>query len=341
MSPVSESQARPSDALSVRVARAVAQDASRIDAAIQDFFLGEDDRLDDRVRVRMAALLAGAVEGIEEAILAYAARQTGTALSAGVHDRLVASGLLRDHDLGQHLIGQSRLSLMAEALAAGVPQSERSDLLVRLCSVRDGVVASAASALLAAINRARSGGADPLPAAVHARLVWWVAAALHERSHDGARALVEGATRSLDAHDEAATVRALAHRLILAIDARPEEVGGLLIEALADARPVLFVAALAHAARLAVDDALTITLDPPGERLWVVLRALDLDRATIARIGLLLCEGDSRRDVEGFAEQLDAIMAVDPAAADEAVGLLRLPADFRDAQRALVRSARA
>ncbi|WP_375285786.1 hypothetical protein [Sphingomonas sp.] len=339
MSSVPESQARPSDALSTRLARALAQDAFRIEAAIADFFLGEDDRLDDRVRVRMATLLAGAVEGIEQAILAYAARQTGTAPPGGVHDRLVESGLLRDHDLGEHLIGVARLDVMAAALAVGVPQSERSDLLVRLCSVRDGVVASAASALLAAINRARSDGADALPAAVHARLAWWVAAALHERSPEGARALVEGATRSLAAHDEATTVRALAHRLVVAIDARPEELGGLLIEALADARPVLFVAALTHAARLAPADALMIALDPSGDRLWVVLRALGLDRATIARIGLLLCEGDPRRDVEAFAEQLDTIMGIDPDAAEAAMSSLRLPPEFRSAQRNLARSA--
>ena len=343
MSPVPPSQIRPVDALLARVARAAAQDAVRIDAAINDFFLAEDDRLDDRVRARMAALLAGSIERIEQAILAYAARQTGLPLSGGVHRRLTESGLLRDHLLGEHLIGAARLALMGEALAAGVPQSERSDLLVRLCSVRDGVVASAASALLAAINRARSDGGDALPPAVHARLVWWVAAALHENAagEAAARALAEGATRSLDAHDEGSTVRALANRLVAAIDARPAELGGLLIETLADARPLLFVAALAHAARLAPADASAILLDPADERLWVTLRALELDRATIARIGLLLCESDPRRDVEAFAEQIDTIMAVDAGTAAAALDLLRLPSEFRNAQRILAGSARA
>lgn len=340
MSAHSEPQSGVQGALLARVAQGAARDEARIDAAIDDLFLRDDDRLDDRIRARMTALLASSVDAIEQDILAHANRVAGVALTGGTLRRLIDSGLLRDRALGSYLLGAARLELMGEALAAGLAQSDRSDLLVRLCSVRDGVVASAAAALLGAINRARVDGRDGVPSDVHARLVWWVAAALHEQATqaDCATALVEAATRSLQAHDDAASVRALGMRLAMAIDARPEEVGGLLIETLADARPALFVAVLAHAARVAPGEVLAITLDPPGERLWVTLRALRLDRATIARIGLLLSEADPRRDVEAFAEQLDAIMAIDEATADAAMRLLRLDADFRAAQRALARA---
>lgn len=342
MSAHSEPQTSEPGALLARVAQGAARDEARIDAAIEDLFLDGDDRLDDRVRARMATLLAASVDAIEQDILAHANRVAGTALTGGILRRLIGSGLLRDRALGSYLLGAARMELMGESLAGGLAQSDRSDLLVRLCSVRDGVVASAASALLAAVNRARADGRDGLPTAVHARLVWWVAAALHEHAGqpDCATALVEAASRSLQAHDEGGSVRALATRLAMAIDARPEEVGGLLIETLADARPMLFVAVLAHAAQVAQGEVLAMTLDPPGERLWVTLRALGLDRAAIARIGLLLSEGDPRRDVEAFAEQLGTIVAIDRATADAAMRVLRLDADFRAAQRALARSPR-
>jgi hypothetical protein len=329
------------DALLARLSRAAAHDDARVDAAIQDFFLAEPDRLDDRVRGRMSALLSGTVEAIEQDILSFASRLTGTTLPGGVFDRLVASGLLRDRALVAHLIGVARLDLAAEGLVAGIPQTDRSDLLVRLCSVRDGVVASAAATLLAAINRMRADGRDGLPAALYERVVWWVAAALHEKAPGGpasAAALVEAATRSLDAQDEAATIPALAMRLAAAIDARTDELGTLLIDTLADARPTLFVAVLAHAARLTSQEAMAITLDLPGDRLWVTLRALGLDRATIARVGLLLSEADPRRDVDAFADLLDTVMAVDAGSAAAAIGVLRLHPDFRAAQRALGRA---
>lgn len=343
MSSSSESETGIRSSLSARVAHAAAHDSARVDAAIADFFVEDDDRLDDRTRARMRALLAGSVEAIEQAIVAHAARQASIEALPGTYRRLNDSGLLRDHRLGAYLVGAVRLDLMGEALAAGVPQADRSDLLVRLCSVRDGVVASAASALLAAVNRARSDAGEAMPPAVQAQLVWWVAAALQERSPgvEAARALAEAAARCLDAHDPAATTRALAHKLVAAIDPRPEEIGGLLIESLTDARPLLFVAALARSAQVPAADALAMTIDPHAEeRLWCVLRALDLDRPTIARIGLLLCEADPRRDLEAFAERLDQIMAIDRAEAANAIAVLRLPAEFRDAQRALSRSAR-
>ena len=51
----------------------------------------------------------------------------------------------------------------------------------------------------------------------------------------------------------------------------------------------------------------------------------------IARIGLSLCEADARRDVDGFAEALDAIMAIPAEEARRAIASLSLPAPFREA----------
>jgi hypothetical protein len=78
-----------------------------------------------------------------------------------------------------------------------------------------------------------------------------------------------------------------------------------------------------------------MVLASDGAQLWVALRALALPREAIARVGVALCEADPRRDVEAFAEQLDAIMAIATDDARAALAGLRLPGDFRAAIAAL------
>ena len=193
-------------------------------------------------------------------------------------------------------------------------------------------MAAAARAVLVAEGQAREAGeVASLPTRLHDRLVWTVAAALRggdDPAWDGAlarrRAGAGGAGRWRQAG-------AAALRLAAAIDARPGELPDLLLESLSDRQLGLFVALLTHA--LGIDHAMVreIVLEPEGDRLWLALRALDQERPTIARIGLSLCEADRRRDVDGFAEALDAIMAISAAAARRAIASLTLPAPFRAA----------
>ena len=82
-------------------------------------------------------------------------------------------------------------------------------------------------------------------------------------------------------------------------------------------------------------------IEPRGERLWPALRAVGLDRPSIARIALSLADADPRRDIEQFADQLDDIAAIDAEAARVALAPLSLPRSFRCAIRALARSAQA
>jgi hypothetical protein len=51
-----------------------------------------------------------------------------------------------------------------------------------------------------------------------------------------------------------------------------------------------------------------------------------------------MTDADSRRDLEAFADQLDAILAIEPDEAREALAQLKLPADFRAAIEALERA---
>ena len=261
--------------------------------------------------------------------------------------------MLRDRLLIDELLAQVRCDLIAERLSPAAATPEQASLLVRLAEVDDGVVAAAARALLSAETRRRAaaeqGGVVTgiLPAERHHQLVWWVAAAIREAQVVAAgedegidRAIVEAAQRNLAAHDEGQRPEAAAVRLAAAIDARAHEVGELLVETLGDRRLLLFAAVLARAVDLDFEGARAVVLEPEGDRLWLALRAAGLDRSTIARIALALADADPRRDIEAFADDLDAIAAVSPEAARAGLAPLTLHHDLRLAIAALTREAR-
>lgn len=338
--------AEPCAAILARAGAADLRAERRMATEIEDFALSDDGRLDDQTRAAIARLARIATAAVERDLVARAARNL--ALSPGdTLGRLVGAGLLRDRALMEELIARARQERLAAALEHAVPRDEQSALLSRLADCADGIVARAASALFVAENRRRTapGERADLPPPLHERLTWWVAAALREAARDGSRpagsvdrALAEAATRTLAAQDADDRVEPAAMRLAGAIDARPEELGELLVDALADARVSLFVAAIAHADGLAYDAARAIVLDPDGDRLWLVLRAQGLERATIARIGLMLATADPRRDLEAFADLLDSIAAIERDVAAAALAPMRLHPDFRAAMRALAQS---
>lgn len=325
--------------------------------AIDDFFLPESHRLDEQTRVGLARLLRALVDTVEGEIRDHGVRQLqmqgeselAAALAAadGVFAALSDSGMLRDRELMAELIAQVR----QELLASGMPvqahdDPERPSLINRFVQHPDRVLAQSAMGVLIAESRRRSlpeAGPLPqtdLPAELHHKLVWWVAAALRMcvAAADAAsldRVLAEAAQRSLAAHDEGDRVEAAVMRLAVAIDAQPDELPELLNEALGDRRVTLFAGLLAHALGVDYGVARSLALDAGSGRLWVALRALDLDREAIARLGLALTEADPRRDIEAFADTLDTIMAVEAADARAALAGLWLPNDYRAAVQAL------
>ncbi|MEO7169005.1 MAG: DUF2336 domain-containing protein [Sphingomonas sp.] len=350
------------------LARAAAADLcadERLAVAIDDLFLPAESRLDERSRSALGGTLAGLVSAVENAVRQHAARLLAArgepvlaeALATGgplVQDRLVSAGQLRDVELMRELVGRARQDVLAGALPVSAPEDpDRASLLARLIQNPDGVVAGAAMALLAAESR-RHGDPEAmttrtdLPAELHHRLTWLTAAALREHFTDGAgdslavldRALIDAALRSVSSHDEGDRLEAVAMRLAAALDARADELAPLLVETLADRRLSLFVALIAHALGLDYADAREIVLDPAADRLWLVLRALELDRESIARIGLALSEADPRRDLDSFAEGLDGIAATPSATARAALMPLLLHPDYRAALLALGRRAR-
>lgn len=344
------------DRLNARAARADARADRDLTAAVTDFLLPDEARLDDRTRHALGALVRGTIGAVEAAVRRHAARllaergapERAEALltaRADVTARLLHAGLLRDPEMMGELLARVRQDGLAAALPLAPAVADEPSLVVRLAGAPDAVVARAAAALLVADNRRRdaaeraaeSGG--ELPAELHHRLVWWVAAAIRDpHDHDTDRAIAEAALRAIAAHDEGERADAVAMRLAAAIAPNPRELPDLLVEALADRRVGLFTALVAHAAGLPHEAARAVTLEPGGDRLWLALRAIALDRATIARIALALAEAEPARDIEGFADQLDAIVAIDPVAARAALLPLTLDADYRAAIRALARS---
>ena len=331
-----------------RAVRARARADARLLGAIDDLFLPDDVRLSERTRLGLARLLTDTIAGVETALRRHAARllaaKGATAkaeallVGSGAADRLMTAGLLRDEALIETLVARVQHREIAEALPVAVGTQHEMSLLVRLAAVPDRVIASAARLLLVA----DSAEGTILPAELQHRLVWMVAAAIRPAVDDLDldRAITEAAWRALDAHDESEAADAAAMRLAVAIDARPDELRPLLLEALGDRRLSLFVAVLAHAAGIDFAQVQGLVLEPEGERLWLTLRAGRLDRSTIAQIALMLSDADPRRDIEAFADRLDSIAAVDPAEARLALAPDTLTPAFRAAIRALARSER-
>lgn len=349
------------------LARAAAADGCAFQAlmiAVDDFFLPEESRLDERMRSALAVLLRGLVETVEAEIREHGVRLLGargeSALAAtlaggaqSVQARLAKSGLLRDPELMAELMARVRQELVGNALPMIAPDDpERPSLINRFVQHPDRVVAAGAMAVLIAESRRRaipeSGQftQTELPAELHHRLVWWVAAALRERVAESAetsidaldQALSDAAQRSLTAYDEGDRLEAAAMRFAAAIDAQAHELPQLLVESLGDRRIVLFTALLGHALGASYGLTRDLVLDPAGDRLWLALRALELGRDAIAKIGYALCEADPRRDLESFADTLDAIASITGKEARGALASLRLHPDYRAAVLALGRA---
>lgn len=330
--------------------------------AIEDFFLPEESRLDERTRSALAMLLRGLVETVEAELREPAVRllvarneialAEALAGAAQVLPRLMRSGLLRDPELMTELMARVRHELLGNALPMNAPDDpERPSLINRFVQHPDRVVAAGAMAVLIAESRRRGSPESgqfaqaELPAELHHRLVWWVAAALREHADTGEgaadaldRVLSEAAQRSLAAYDEGDRLEAAAMRFAGAIDAQPGELPQLLVESLADRRIVLFTALLAHALGVPYALAREIVLETGGERLWLALRATELTRDAIARIGYALSEADPRRDIESFADSLDAIASITSDEARRALAPLTLHPDYRAAVLALGRA---
>lgn len=356
------SNAAPSDDAATLLARVgVAERAGRhrMNASAEHFYLASQSRIDDRTAAALDRMMRQMTGSVERTVRDRTARllvsRGEAALAESVRsgsdcfDRVHAAGLFREPSLFAELFARVRLDALNRALP--VSPSDHADqptMLVRLAQAGDRLVATAAVGLLAAYARRSPEHEDGMPAvelvrSLHARIAWWVAAAL--RDMHGAQAgehidildaaLSESVRRALDAQDELTPLETAAMRLAHAIDAQPAELPPLIAEAVGERRLVLFVALVARASGLSFDRVRDIVIDPDGDRLWIVLRALNIPRPTLARLAFAFAEAEPERDIEAFADRLDLLMAIEPAAARKALAPMALDPDYHAAMLAL------
>ncbi len=331
--------------------------AERLRARIADLTTDAAARLDDRIRALLDHQLGGMIDRIELALRERAARLLLTRGDRALAARIRGGGDVAwprlsekraiDGAIVAELLARLRHDLIAAGLPPGTGEDNVASLLIRLTEIGDARVSAAARALLVADSRRREAldfspvTGSELPAELHQQLVWRVAAAIREDGAEGLdRALAEAAHRIVAEHDEGERAEAVAMRLALAIDARPEELAALIDEALGDGRLSLIVAVLAQAGQLSFEQVRNMLVEPDDERWWLLLRAVGLDPLTVARIALALTGADSRRYADELPDLLDAVNAVPVDNARAVLAPLRLPADFRAAIEAIAREGR-
>jgi hypothetical protein len=343
---------QPGASARARAEAARVRAGARLRHAIGDLSLPDDARLDDRARAAVRSALAGLVAAAEADVRRNAARlliARGATLTAErliggtpVLDRLAEAELLHDPKLMAELIVRVELDLLGDALTPVASGPESTGSLVRLAGSPDDQVAAASAALLGAETRRRDDPVgDGLPAELHHRLLWLVAAAVREQLADDVevidldRALTEATLRSLASHDEGDRPEAAAIRLAQAMNADLDELAPLLLDAVADRRLTLLVALVARASGIKFEQVRELVVDPKGDTFFLVLRAAGVDRTTIARIAVAFAEADPRRDLERTADAIDRAALLFPDEARTAIADLALNRDFRAAVAAL------
>lgn len=345
--------------LLARAAGAESRAEKRARAIIAQISHPVDLLIDDRMRARLSAGLSSMILAVETEIIGVA---THSLIALGRHDLaetlarartstetlLIESSLLQTSELGRELVSRVDQEMVGDALPIFAPtDTAEAGLMARLATVPHGAVAALATAYVVAEANRRAGrqghevGRSDLPAELHHRLVWSTAAAIvasMPSSDIAARtqldqALTDAALRSVAAHDESVRLEFVALRLASAIDATPDEIPDLLVEALNDRRLPLFIAVFAHGLGIEYELMRDIVLEPTGDRLWIAARALDLSRDIIAAIGLALCEADPRRDLEAFADRIDILAAIDTVDARVALVPMQRHPDLRAAMR--------
>ncbi|WP_315759926.1 hypothetical protein [Sphingomonas sp. Y38-1Y] len=317
--------------------------------AVRDLLLPDAARLDDRRRASLRTLIRAIVGTIGADIHDHAARRlTDRGESAGARAlaRVEARHILPpvERRLGEEmtvatdLIERVTLDLIGEGLPSGLVEASASPFQgTRTLEQRAAALRQAESRRLSPPDQPPY--ATDLPAESQAHFTWWIAAAIAQAARPPLidaqaaveRALAEGAEHSLAQADEGERLEAAAIRLAAVADLRGSALAGAIDHCLAERRIVLLAALLAHAGGTTFEVVRALIAEPADPRLWLLLRAIELPREQVARLGYALSEADHRRDVERFADHLDTLMALSQADAVAAVAPLRLPAAFRAA----------
>lgn len=334
------------DRLLSDAARASRYARERLDTATVDLFLSDDGRLRDVERVTTSHLLAKLIAAIEDEFRLRLLDKLGEA--GALHEEPVAAALLdrarvlRDRELVAMLLRRTEEYRLAGALrqAAARDPDSPPPLLDRLLRSDDPALSTGAMALLIADSRRFDRFQDPLiaftdlPAELHHRLVWWVAAALRiplisaQRASPSEidQALASAALATLGGYDEGETLEGRAMLLARGLREAGRLDDATILHALGDGQVTLAVAGLALRAGIEFGAAWDMATDGYSSRLILLLRAADMERATAADFALRLVP-----DGEAVAERIGAFDGLSEAQARDALRLWRLDGAYRRA----------
>jgi len=330
---------------------------ARLNAVMNDLFLADEHRPNDRQRVIMARLLKQVVGDVEADLRAdllaiwgdeiplQLAAVLGTARVEIAGPILARANLLRDAQFVRLLLDRAEEHRIVSALrrmSSVDPEGTPQGALGFDSADTDG--AALEMAVLIAESRRFDRAQDPvlvardLPADVQHKLLWSVAAALRDYiigNHGLAAAqvdpvIIRAAMRGLANHDEGEGLDSVTERLARYREARGQGTDQALYNALRAGRFTLFVAMLAVRARIDRQDAFAMASDAHMERLTILLRAIDVERDMAASIlsDLAVVNGLSEARL---ADQIDDFSALRSDEAKEALQPWQLDRGYRDA----------
>ncbi|WNO52595.1 DUF2336 domain-containing protein [Stakelama saccharophila] len=321
-------------------------------SALAELAVSDAHRLDEQLRISMVGRLNAMIDAVARALRGRAVQElkdcSHPALAARLEDARDVAADVADprffmrSGLADELYAQQGLTLLARSLPISAGEDpQRPSLLVRLTEDHDRDIAAAARAMLIAESGdlESDGSVSDLPDHLQHRFVWQVAAALRlsvspvDAVETTAldRAIEGAANACLTEYDDQVRAEAAAMSLAERFDGEKAGRTDLLLEALEDRRPRLFVALLACGLRMEFPAMRDIVVDRDGALCWMALRALGLERPEIARVGYPLAEAKGDRFVQDLADSLETIAAMESAAALDALSLHRAGSAYREA----------
>lgn len=332
----------------------LAASRERFSVAAADLDLPEGSRLTEWQRVTASSLITRLVRSIEEdlrAVLAHSLITEPVLNAALVSPRveialpmLDRAHMLRDPELGALLVRRAEEHRHWKEHSG--PAGE--DAIGALLRDEDGKVAAEAMAYLIARSRRFDRFHDPvmgsadLPAELHQRLVWMIAAALRSylvQQHGLASGVADAAISAAAAaqaaaHDEGQSLEASAMRLAQALSAAGRLDGVALADLLDQGQLGLFIAGVALICGVEQGAAWEVLCDPRGRGAALLLRAGGVDRSAAARIFLAMAAGGpflAGPEGDRAALQLEEFDSMDGAGAAETLILWRADPGYRAA----------
>jgi uncharacterized protein (DUF2336 family) len=341
------------DRLLAEAASAAEASRARIDAAVVDLTTPRGSRISATTRMDLARLLAALVVTIEDelrhrliglwrgtapASLIESLADSALAIAAPILDR---ARVLGDGELVAALLCRVEAHRLADRMRPALPPGQ--PIIETFLQGGDERLAALAMALITARSR-RSNDLDgraiavtDLPAELHHRLTWRIAAALRHHvlllgavsASEADRAFATVVPATLAGYDEEDSLEGRAMQVARRLHQRRKLDDALIARAFAEGEVTLATAMLAVRASIDLASAWEMIADPAGCRLTLLLRATGIGRNTAAAILRdIAAAGIGSADL---VTRLDGFDGLDPLEARDALRLWQSDREYRRA----------